>query len=225
MPTKKVLVLHSGGLDSTTCLYQAHAEGHQVLSLGVDYGQKLSIEMLFAERQCAQRGIPREVIRLGWHKPERVIPLHRSVEEMRVGVSSAFLPGRNIVFLALGYAHAAGLHMDEIVIGLNCVDFSGYPDCTVEFFESFRAMIDVGSPHGPALVAPLLRLTKPEIAARAIKLGLGPNDTWSCYRPEIKEGAVVPCGQCDACKLHDFAWAEQEVKRHGHDFIRSLRQE
>jgi 7-cyano-7-deazaguanine synthase len=206
MPKKKILILHSGGMDSTTCLYQARAEGHDVLSLGVDYGQKLSIEFLFAERQCAQRDIPREVIKISWQKPQRLIPLNRSMEEMRSSISPAFLPGRNIVFLSLGYAHGAGIGVDEVQIGLNCVDFSGYPDCTVEFFASFRAMIEAGSPGGPALVAPLLTLRKSEIAERARDLGIGPNDTWSCYRPQVSKGTVVPCGQCDACRLHESAW-------------------
>ena len=137
MAKKRILVLHSGGLNSTTCLFEAHDEGHEVLSLGVSYGQRLSIELLFAARQCQTRAIPRKVIDVAWQKPVRDIPVGRQIEEIKSGISSAFLPGRNIVILSLGYAHAAGLGMDEVRIGINCVDFSGYPDCTVEFFEIF----------------------------------------------------------------------------------------
>jgi 7-cyano-7-deazaguanine synthase len=102
MSKKKILVLHSGGMDSTVCLYKAQSEGHEIVSLGLDYGQRLSIEMLFAAKQCASRDIPRQIIKVFWHKPERQIPLNRSVDEMQASVSTAFLPGRNIVFLALG---------------------------------------------------------------------------------------------------------------------------
>jgi 7-cyano-7-deazaguanine synthase len=206
MAKKRILVLHSGGLDSTTCLYEAHAAGNEVLSLGVNYGQRLSIELQFASEQCQTRGISREVINVAWRKPIREIPLNRRIEEIKSGTSSAFLPGRNIVISTLGYAHAAGLGMDEVHIGINCVDFSGYPDCTVEFFESFRAMIQVGSPGGPKVVAPLLTVGKQEIARRASKVGIGPHDTWSCYRPQIVGGTIRPCGECDACKLHAYAW-------------------
>jgi 7-cyano-7-deazaguanine synthase len=206
MARKRVVVLHSGGMDSTVCLYQAASDGHEVLSLGIDYGQRLSVEKLFAERQCASRGIDREVLNVAWKKPTRDIPTDRDVQTIRAGVSSAFLPSRNIVFLSLGHAHACGWGADELHIGLNCVDYSGYPDCTVEFFDSYVAMLAVGSPRGPTLSAPLLRKGKREIATQAKALGLAKTSTWSCYRPQILDGKVAPCGICDACKLHEFAW-------------------
>jgi 7-cyano-7-deazaguanine synthase len=206
---RRVLVLHSGGMDSAVCLYTAHRAGHEVVSLGIDYGQRLAIEMLFAERQCAQLGIRRDVVRVQWSKPERDIPVDRAIGEMRATVSPAFLPARNIVLLAIASAHAAGIGADEVQIGLNCVDFSGYPDCTVEFFESYKAMLSIGDPAGPTLAAPLLNMSKREIAACARRLGIGEWDTWSCYRPQLRDGRAEPCGQCDACRLHAHAWAEE----------------
>jgi 7-cyano-7-deazaguanine synthase len=206
---RRILVLHSGGMDSTVCLYAAHQAGHEVVSLGVDYGQRLAVEMMFAERHCAHLGVRREVVRVQWNKPDRDIPLDRGTDEMRASVSPAFLPSRNIVFLALASAHAAGLGADEVQIGLNCVDFSGYPDCTIEFFESFQAMLAIGNPESPVLSAPLLRMSKREIAAQAQSFGLSEWDTWSCYRPQLREGAVTPCLRCDACRLHAEAWAEE----------------
>ncbi len=205
---RRVLVLHSGGMDSTVCLLAAHRAEHEVISLGLDYGQRLSVEMTFAEQQCAAIGVRREVIRVQWQKPEREIPLGREVGDMRTSISPAFLPSRNVVFLSLASAHAAGIGADEVQIGLNCVDFSGYPDCTVEFFDAFRAMLAVANPEGPSLTAPLLRMSKREIAIEARSLGLGEWDTWSCYRPQLVDGAVSPCHQCDACRLHAHAWAE-----------------
>ena len=203
---KRILVLHSGGMDSTTCLYKAKAEGAEVFSLGIDYGQRLFVEMLFAKKHCDALGISREIIRLNWHKPEREIPLGRSVKEMSKTVSPAFLPSRNVVLLSLACAHGAGLGVDEVHTGITSLEFSGYPDCTPEFFESFKSMIGLANPGGPKVVAPLLMLNKPQIAQLASEFGIGEFDTWSCYRPQLIDGNIVPCEECDACKLHHHAW-------------------
>src|SRR5690348_9250800 len=112
----RVLVLHSGGMDSTTCLYAAHNSVAEVFSLGVNYGQRLSVELIFAQRQCDALGIHRDVISLEWRKPVREIPLDRSIDEMSSTISPAFLPGRNAVFLSLASAHASGLAADEVHI-------------------------------------------------------------------------------------------------------------
>jgi len=207
---KRVLVLHSGGMDSTTCLYKAKAEGAEVLSLGIDYGQKLAVEMVFAMRQCDALQIPRDVISVLWTKPQRPIPVGRLVSEMSQSISPAFLPGRNVVFLSLACAHSAGIAADEVQIGLNSVDYSGYPDCTVEFFEAYRSMVGLAFPDGPQISAPLLTFSKPEIARLARDLGIGEHDTWSCYKPQVTLGGVAPCHECDACRLHEHAWRSIE---------------
>lgn len=202
----RVLVLHSGGMDSTTCLYKAHAEGAEVFSLGVNYGQKLAVELMFAQRHCDALGIPREVINVNWNKPERAIPTGRTVDEMRASISPAFLPSRNAVFLSIACAHAAGVGAEEVHTGINSVEFSGYPDCTPEFLNSFSEMMSVANPGGARIVAPLLYMDKPQIASLARGLGIGEHDTWSCYQPALRDGAVAPCGECDACRLHTHAW-------------------
>lgn len=203
---KRILVLHSGGMDSTACLYKAHAEGAEVFSLGIDYGQRLSIEMVYAAKQCEQLGIQRDIVSVRWQKPDRHTPLNRSVSEMKASVSPAFLPGRNIVFLSLGLAHAAGLEADELHIGINSVEFSGYPDCTPSFLNAYGGMAAEGVPQGAKIVAPLLMLSKPEIALLASSLGIGEHDTWSCYRPQLGSRGIETCGACDACRLHYHAW-------------------
>jgi 7-cyano-7-deazaguanine synthase len=204
---KKILVLHSGGMDSTVCLYEALGTSNaEVVSLGIDYGQRHSVELLFAARQCATRNIERQTIKVQWEKPSRNIPLGREVQEIKTGVSAAFLPSRNLVFLTLASAHAAGIHADELHIGINSVDFSGYPDCTPEFLDAYISVHRLAGAPDVKIVAPLLHKTKPEIARLAQSLKIGPNDTWSCYRPKIAAGAVEPCGECDACKLHEYAW-------------------
>jgi 7-cyano-7-deazaguanine synthase len=103
---RRVVVLHSGGMDSTTCLYKARAEGREVISLGIDYGQKLAVEMVFANRQCALLDVPRNVISVAWRKPERPIPIGRPLSDMSKSVSPAFLPARNVVFLSIARVFA-----------------------------------------------------------------------------------------------------------------------
>lgn len=205
--SKKVVVLHSGGLDSTVCLLLAQSRGHQVLSLGVNYNQRHQVELEYAARHCAQFDIERRVISVTWDKPLRTIPTNRSVREIRSsGVSPAFLPGRNGIFLMLAAAEAAGVGADEVWTGVNSVDFSGYPDCRPQFIASFQKMLSFAIPRGPRLVAPLQNKSKPQIARMAKRLGIGPTDTWSCYRPRISENGLSPCGACDACQLHALAW-------------------
>jgi len=202
---KKVIVLHSGGLDSTVCLYEAFAAGYDTISLGIAYGQRHIIEHYFAKLQCDAKGILRQIVQVSWTKPQRDLPLDRDISTIRTQVSPAFLPARNLVFLSIASAHSAGIGADEIWTGINSIDFSGYPDCTPEFFEAFSKVHSIGVGNS-ILRAPLLLSTKPQIAKRAKELGLSRYDTWSCYQPQVLSGDVVPCGRCDACKLHAYAW-------------------
>lgn len=202
----KALVLHSGGLDSTVCLLLALEQGRDVISLGVDYGQRHSIELEYARSQCSRKNIPRKIIRVEWDKPPLSIPTDRKVDEIGREISPAFLPGRNVVFLALACAEAVGLGANEVWTGVNAVDFSGYPDCTPRFVDAFRRMIVEAIPSGPSIVAPLLSMSKPKIARQAYRLGLREGDTWCCYQPVMVRRGVEPCGRCDACVLHKHAW-------------------
>lgn len=211
--TMKAVVLHSGGLDSTLCLLMAKETGRDVVSLGIDYGQRHRIELEYALSQCHRYGIERRVLRVEWDKPVRDIPTGRSLDEIRLGVSPAFLPARNAVFLTLACAEATGVGAEEVWIGVNAIDFSGYPDCLPEFIDSFRTMINAAVPCGPQVVAPLIEMSKPTIAAEARRLGLAPGDTWSCYQPRFTNQGISPCGQCDACILHDHAWQEADRKK------------
>ena len=178
----------------------------EVVSLGIDYGQRHRIELEYALAQCKKYGVERRILNIGWDKPRRDIPVGRSLNEINAGISPAFLPGRNAVFLTLACAEAAGIGASEIWIGVNSVDFSGYPDCRPEFIEAFQKMIDIAIPDGPKIVAPLQQMSKPEIASKAHELGLVPGDTWSCYKPQITPQGILPCSECDACKLHNLAW-------------------
>lgn len=208
----KALVLHSGGLDSTVCLLKAQQRGRDVLSLGIDYGQTHRIELEYARQQSERFAIQRRVLKIEWDKPLRQTPVNRTPAEMRRGTSSAFLPGRNAVFLTLACAEAAGIGAAEVWIGVNAIDFSGYPDCRPEFIGAFQKMIRRAIPHGPRIVAPLLRWSKVRIARAALSLGLQPGDVWCCYRPQLTHRGVEPCGQCDACILHEHAWMGSKSK-------------
>lgn len=200
------LILHSGGLDSSVCVLQAKEQGREILSLGIDYGQRHSIEMKYAARLCKKLSIPRRVVSVRWTKPSRTIPTHRTLEEMRGGVSPAFLPGRNALFLTIAAAESASVNAGEIWIGVNSIDYSGYPDCQPAFIEAFNSMLRKAIPNAPVVIAPLQFMPKSEIAKEARRLGIGEHDTWSCYRP-VRAGAHYSvCGICDACILHKVAW-------------------
>ena len=208
--TTRCIVLHSGGLDSTVCLLLARRAGRVPRSLGISYGQRHDVEIGYAERQCQRFGIERHLIDVGWDKPAIDIPTGRTMDEMRAGIAPTFLPGRNAVFLALACAEVAGAGAAEVWIGVNAVDYSGYPDCRASFLEAFRAMWAEAVPNPPRIVAPLVQMSKPQIAALARDLGLAPGDTWSCYAPVGTGAAAVPCGVCDACILNAHAWAEAD---------------
>jgi len=211
MAEQRCIVLHSGGLDSTVCMLLAKSRGRTPLSLGISYGQRHTVEMEYAARQCATFGVERRVLDVNWNKPAIDIPRDRTFEDMRAGIAPTFVPGRNAVFLALAFAEAAGYGASEVWIGVNAVDFSGYPDCRGSFLDAFRAMWAEAVPTPPKLISPLVTLRKPEIAALARDLGLKPGDTWSCYAPDTGKGVAAPCGHCDACRLHDHAWAEVDT--------------
>jgi len=204
----KVLILHSGGLDSTVCLLQALEQGYEPISLGIDYNQKHVIETQFAYAQCKLLNVERKLIKVSWDKPTKNIPLNRSVSEIKESVSVAFLEGRNIVFLSLACAESAGVKAKQVWLGINSIDYSGYPDCRPEFIDSFENMLSFGYPNGPQIKSPLLRMTKQEIAQEAYRLGIRKGDTWSCYRPKVSEGGISACNECDACVLHNYAWSQ-----------------
>jgi len=200
------VVLHSGGLDSSVCLLLAKESSPEVLSLGIDYGQRHRIELEFAQALCNRLGIARRILRVEWDKPQRTLPTSRNLDQIRAGISPGFLPGRNLVFLSLAVAQAATVGASLIWIGVNSRDFSGYPDCRLDFIESFQVAAREAVPGGASVVAPLASMSKPEIAREAMRLGLQKGETWSCYLPRIDNGVISACGICDACVLEAHAW-------------------
>lgn len=208
----KVIILHSGGLDSTVCLLLALEQGKEVISLGIDYNQKHKIETQFAFAQCKSLGIERKLIKVEWDRSNKIIPKNREINEIKNSISPAFLEGRNIVFLSLACAEAAGVGATEVWLGINSIDYSGYPDCRPEFIDSYKKMLEFGFPNGPNIITPLLNKTKPEIANEAYRLGIKKGETWSCYSPRITENGIEPCNECDACVLHNYGWSKVPLK-------------
>jgi 7-cyano-7-deazaguanine synthase len=212
------VVLLSGGLDSATVLAIARGEGREVSALSFDYGQRHRIELEAAARVAAALGAARHV----------VVPLDlRSfggsaltddidVPKDALGrdpVPITYVPARNTVFLSLALAYAEARGAAEIWIGVNAVDFSGYPDCRPEFLEAFGRVIATGTRSGvdrgePRLVAPLLHLSKAEIIRRGASLGVDYSLTLSCYDPD---GEGRACGHCDSCLLRKEGFAAAKV--------------
>ncbi|TPV93875.1 MAG: 7-cyano-7-deazaguanine synthase QueC [Myxococcales bacterium FL481] len=224
------VVLVSGGLDSTTVLAAARAQGRAVYALSFDYGQRHASELGCARRQ-AQRWSVRDHRVVALHDFASMVsnatalvtqsaievPRARDVQD-RGEVPVTYVPARNLLFLAYATAWAESLDAQEIWIGANVLDYSGYPDCRPAFFESFRATANLGTraaDGGPQLeiVAPLLNLSKHEIIAWGLQLGVDYADTISCYAPSAAKGSpgVVACGTCDSCQLRRRGFARAGV--------------
>jgi 7-cyano-7-deazaguanine synthase len=218
--TGAVVALLSGGLDSATAAAIARADGREVHALTVDYGQRQRAELDAAERVAAalpaasHRVVRVDLRGLGGSAltdADLDVPKDRDDEQIADGIPITYVPARNTVFLSLALACAEALDADAIVLGVNAIDYSGYPDCRPAFLDAFRAVAATGTKRGVEgrpiqVLAPLLSLTKAEIVARALALGVPLADTLSCYDPVAPGGEPgadrwAHCGRCDACRL------------------------
>ena len=219
----KAVVLLSGGLDSATTLAIARAEGYSVHALSFRYGQRHSAELGAASRVAKALGAERHVVaefdlRLFGGSAltsDIAVPKHRSVFEIGEGIPVTYVPARNTIFLSFALAWAETLGARDIFLGVNALDFSGYPDCRPEFIEAFQRVANLGTRAGVegtgtiTIHTPLIRLTKAEIILRGLGLGVDFGLTLSCYDP-LPEGRV--CGACDACLLREKGFAEAGVR-------------
>lgn len=208
------VVLLSGGLDSMVAAGLAREAGFRLLALTVDYNQRHRVELRAAARIAAQLGVERHIVspldlgRFGGSALTDDIEVPKSGLGNDIPVT--YVPARNIVFLSLclGWAEAAGSR--DLFIGVNALDYSGYPDCRPEFVAAFEAMANLGTKAGVegerfAVHAPLVAMTKAEIVREADRLGLDAGASWSCYdpTPDLKH-----CGLCDSCRLRARGFAE-----------------
>ena len=201
------VVLLSGGLDSTTTLAQALADGCRVTALSFRYGQRHTKELISAENVCKHYGVQHVVIDLNLSsfrsaltRDDIDVPMDRE-GDLASEIPITYVPARNIVFLSIAAGLCESVDADRIYIGANVVDYSGYPDCRPEFFEAFEKMINVGTKagvegHPIKIETPILRCSKADIVRLGKKLGAPLHLTWSCY-----EGGEKACGKCDSCQL------------------------
>ena len=203
----KAVVLLSGGLDSATVLAIAKAEGRECLALSIVYGQRHQVELEAARRVVAALGAAEHVV---YPLDLRVFGGSALTADLDVpkdavgapGIPITYVPARNTIFLSLALGYAEAREATEIWIGVNALDYSGYPDCRPEFIDAFQQVIWNGTRSGvehrePRLVAPLLHLNKAEIIKRGIELGVDYAMTHSCYDPV----GGLACGHCDSCLL------------------------
>jgi 7-cyano-7-deazaguanine synthase len=219
---KKAVVLLSGGLDSTTVAAIAQQQGYAVYALSFDYGQNHRIELDFAARVAAKLGVREHtVVKVDLRSfggsaltSDTPVPKHRTAEAIGHGVPVTYVPARNTVFLALALARAESLGATDIFIGVNALDYSGYPDCRPEFIEAFERMANLGTKIGTEdgqrirIHTPLIAMTKQQIIEAGLKLGVDHSITTTCYDPSP---TGVACGACDACLLRLKGFAEAGI--------------
>jgi 7-cyano-7-deazaguanine synthase len=208
----RAVVLLSGGLDSTTTLAIAKCEGYEIYALTFRYGQRHEVEIKAARRIAEQFAVERHVIAeinlrvfggsalIG----DVEVPKGRTVEEMGCGIPVTYVPARNTIFLSFALAWAEVLGSSDIFIGVNALDYSGYPDCRPEYIEAYQRMANLATKAGVegrqklGIHTPLIHLSKAQIIKRGIELGVDYSLTRTCYDPS-SEG--IACSQCDACLL------------------------
>ena len=219
--SEKAVILLSGGLDSATAAAIARADGFELYALSIDYGQRHEFELEAAAKVAAALGVKRHVTlridltQFGGSALTAAIdvPKARSREEMETGIPITYVPARNTVFLALALGYAEVLGAADIFLGVNAIDYSGYPDCRPEFIAAFERLADLATRAGVEgarfrVHAPLLALGKADIIRRGLELGLDYGLTHSCYDPLPGGG---PCGACDSCILRANGFREAGV--------------
>jgi 7-cyano-7-deazaguanine synthase len=218
---KKAVVLLSGGLDSATTLAIAQAEGYAAHALSFRYGQRHAVELEAARRVATAAAVGGHVIAdidlraFGGSAltSDLEVPKQRSAAEMGDGIPVTYVPARNTVFLSFAVAWAEVLEADDVFIGVNALDYSGYPDCRPEYIAAYEQMAKLATRRGVEgarlqIHAPLIDLTKAEIIRRGLELGVDYAQTHSCYDPTPTGEA---CGQCDSCLLRLKGFAENGI--------------
>ncbi|MEO0542156.1 MAG: 7-cyano-7-deazaguanine synthase QueC [Cyanobacteria bacterium P01_A01_bin.105] len=211
---KRAVVLLSGGLDSATSAAQAIADGYELIALSCQYGQRHDRELLAAKQIVDALGIPEHhvmAVNLAQWGGSSLTDVALAVPTAGVQtdeIPSTYVPGRNTVFISLALSLAEAKGAEAIYLGINAVDYSGYPDCRPAYLEAFQQLSNLSSKVGlegkaPKLVAPLVMDSKTDIVRRALRLGVPIELTWSCY-----QGGTEPCGVCDSCRIRDKALIE-----------------
>jgi len=215
---KPAVILLSGGLDSTTVLAIAKSQDYDPYALSFRYGQRHAVELEAAGRVAAAQGVRRHVIAdidlrvFGGSSltSDIAVPKHDAADELSDEIPSTYVPARNTIFLSFALAYAETVGAQDIFIGVNALDYSGYPDCRPEYVAAFQNMANLATKAGVegqqlTIHTPLITLTKAEIIATGLALGVDYGLTSSCYDPDDSGN---PCGHCDSCLLRLKGFAE-----------------
>jgi 7-cyano-7-deazaguanine synthase len=217
--TKSAVCLLSGGLDSATCLAYAGREGFDCFALSFDYGQRHRVELKAAANVAASLGAAKHLIVPIDLRPFGGSALTAEIDVPKTGVAEGipvtYVPARNTIFLALALAWAEVLGCSDIFIGVNAIDYSGYPDCRPEFIAAFERLANLATKAGVEgstrvqIHTPLIKLSKSEIINLGRELGVDFRLTHSCYDPDERDR---PCGLCDSCRLRLKGFAEAGIE-------------
>jgi 7-cyano-7-deazaguanine synthase len=210
----KALCLLSGGIDSTTALFWAKKKYRNLIALSFDYGQKHSIELSCAKKIAKIAGVEHRIIKLDFSQITSALTSSKikiPVKRTR-GIPPTWVPQRNTIFLAYGFAIAELNGCNAVIAGINVVDYSGYPDCRPEFLNAFEKAGNLASKQfierrkKIKIVTPFLRCKKSQIIKTGLTLGVPYQFTWSCYK-----GKIPACGRCDSCRFRLMAFKEAGI--------------
>ncbi len=210
---KKAIILLSGGLDSTTVLAIAKDLGFEIYALSFSYGQRHKIELEFAKKiaqkfEVKEHKIAEIDLRIFGNSAltsEIAVPKNRDINATNIPIT--YVPARNTIFLSYALAYGEVVKAFDLFIGVNAVDYSGYPDCRVEFISAFENMANLATAIGVEsnskfkIHAPLSQMSKAQIIKRGIELQVDYSQTYSCYDPILKDNKIYACKTCDSCKL------------------------
>lgn len=220
---RRAIVLLSGGLDSTTTLAIAKSDGFDIYAMTFRYGQRHLAEIEASRRVAEREGVAEHMVvdidlRLFGGSAltsDIEVPKGRAVDDMASGIPVTYVPARNTIFLSFALAWAEALKCEDIYIGVNALDYSGYPDCRPEFIEAYQRMANLATREGVegrqrlTIHTPLIALTKGQIVRRGLDLGVDYSETSTCYDPSP---AGEACGECDACLLRLKGFAENGLR-------------
>ncbi len=222
MNGRPAICLLSGGLDSTTCLAIARRDGFHCYCLSFDYGQRHRLELQAASRIARQLGATEhKIVSIDLRAfggsaltSDLEVRKHSAYSEMGAGIPTTYVPARNTIFLSFALAYAEVRKASDIFIGVNAVDYSGYPDCRPEFIQAFEQMANLATKAGVegasriVIRTPLIAMSKADIVRTAATLGVDLSATHSCYDPDAQGR---PCGQCDSCLLRRKGFEEADI--------------
>lgn len=213
----KAVILLSGGLDSSTTLYQAKADGYECYAISFDYQQRHRRELEYAKAIAGCAGVKEhQIVSFDLRQwggsaltdNDLDLPEERTLDEMSQNIPITYVPARNTIFLSFGLSYAEALDAQRVYVGVNALDYSGYPDCRPDYIQAMQKVFDLGTKQGREgtsieIATPLIDLKKTEIIQLGNQLGVPWEHTWSCYA-----GGDLACSVCDSCRLRLAAFAE-----------------